>query len=431
MNARDVFFEELEALTLEALEGLIKTFQYERHLAVAVSRISFAFGEFRCSASSRRKPRPLVQLVEPVTTARSLVDDELQGGLVGVSAGGTLPHAPNSQPNWKTVYQRDALAYEPSTTAQGKHWDRWQVLVSNVLTMCTSLSEVKIIFTNHYYRNYHRFTYSAIHNRRPWFPPPDLTNENIIHGLLFSKNLRTLVLTDPVPLNRYGPALVSWNRLRHLTITVTRSFPDFAHTAFVPPRSLMTFRFYDKSPGSVPWPLASDLAGCTNLQVLDLGVNALTPSAVTAIGFLCASYQNTLRKLSLQLFSHDRLGEGSFQHVLQSVSPLVFPELESLRLPGSSCDTTFFACFKATNLEYVEVGWLMLEPGTGTREEKWSRGLRYSSLSNLKELMINVEDADNLRKRALVTVCEQMKITLLLGQQSHRGPELVGFDDTY
>lgn len=421
-NARDVFFEELEALTLEALEGLVKTFQYDRPLRLAVSRISFSFGEFRCSASIPRKPRPLMQLEPP--PQQPSYTEEPQDGLVAVSAGGTLPFDMARKPDWKAIHKRDYAAYQPSTVSQGKHWDRWQNLVSQILAMCTSLCEAKIIFTNHTYRRYDRFFYTVQNQRKPWFPPPDMTNDNIINGLLQSNNLRQLFLTDPVPLGKYGPSLTAWERLTEVSIVITRSYPELKDTAFIPPKSLISFRFHDKSRGEVPWPLASDLARCTNLQFLDLAVTRLHPTTATAIGFLVKAYQHTLRGLTLEVLPGGVEEENmGFQNVLQAVAPLHFPKLEYLRLPGSSCDTSFFSNFSSEVLQSLEVGWLMIDPGSGTREEKWARGLSRPSVRNLKELVINLEDPDTLRKRALITVCSRMGLKLTLGGQSVREDE--------
>ncbi|KIJ23852.1 hypothetical protein M422DRAFT_39428, partial [Sphaerobolus stellatus SS14] len=184
-------------------------------------------------------------------------------------------------------------------------------------------------------------------------------NENIINSLLQSNNLRTLYLIDPVPLGRYGPSLASWDRLQHLSIVLTRSYPELKDTAFIPPKSLISFTFHDKSQGDVPWPLASDLASCTNLQHLDLAITRLHPTTAGAIGFLVSSYQKSLTELTLQVLpgavEEENMG---FQSVLQSAQPLHFPKLERLRLPGSSCDTSFFQCFSADELKYFEVGWL-------------------------------------------------------------------------
>ncbi|KIJ39092.1 hypothetical protein M422DRAFT_258247 [Sphaerobolus stellatus SS14] len=152
-------------------------------------------------------------------------------------------------------------------------------------------------------------------------------------------------------------------------------------------------------------PLASDLASCTNLQHLDLAVTRLHPTMAKAIGFLVSSYQNALTELTLQVLpgavEEENMG---FQNVLQAAQPLHFPKLERFRLPGSSCDTSFFLCFSADELKYFEVGWLMVDPGSGMREEKWKRGLSRSCLRKLRLLIINLEDPDTLRKRALNVV---------------------------
>lgn len=391
MNARDVFFEDLEALTADALKGIIRTFQNDRSLALVVSRISFCFWEFRCTASMPRRPRRL----------RPTVESPVEGG-------------PSSLiPDWKTIHRRDAMRYQPSNTSQGSHWTRWQADVGQILAMCTSLSEVSIISTNHQPSNvYLRRDYRA------WFPPPDLTNEGVLNGLLHSTNLQSLYLVDPTPLEQYGPSLASWGRLKHLTINITRTFEDLQTTAFIPPKSLVSFRFHDRSPGIIPWPLASDLARCDNLQVLDLGVACLrgpeAESTCNAIGYLCKAYQHSLRELTLVLVSsHGPV--TTLQDILVSVSPLHFKKLQRLRLPVSPYDTSLFSCFNADQLTYVEVGWLMLEPTTGSREEKWSRALSHSSLRMLQELVINQDDPDGLRKEALSAVCERLGITLSFG----------------
>ncbi|KIJ39100.1 hypothetical protein M422DRAFT_258257 [Sphaerobolus stellatus SS14] len=170
-------------LTIEALEGLIKTLLYTRDLTKAVSRISLSFGDFRSSASQPRRPRPLAH-VETPAPGPTYIEQTFTDGLVAVSAGGTLPFDPATRSDWKAIHKQDYAAFQPSTISQGRHWDKWQRLVSQVLTMCTSLAEAKLIFTNHTYRRYDRFAYSTAHNRRPWFRPPEMTNENIINSLL-------------------------------------------------------------------------------------------------------------------------------------------------------------------------------------------------------------------------------------------------------
>lgn len=385
-NARDVFFEELEAVTADALKGIIRMFQDDLSLALAVSRIVFCFGEFRCTASTPRRPRPLRLVAE-------------------VGEPGASSHVRRAL-DWKTIHQRDANRYAPSDTAQSSHWTRWQADVGQILAMCTSLSEVKINFTNApsyrpslYYRTY-----------RKWFPTPDMTNENILNGLLHSTNLRSLYLVDPTPLLQYGPVLARWERLKHLTIVLTRQFDDLQDTTFIPPKSLVSFRFHDRD-GRIPWPLASDLGRCTNLQVLDLGLNSRAPAetAFKAIGFLCKAYQHSLRELTLHMIHGDR----SLQDIFESTAPLYFPKLQRLRLPEAAYDTLVFSYFKTDELNYIEVGWLLLEPTPGSREDKWSRALSYTSLRMLKELVINQDDPDNLRKQALHTVCERLGISLI------------------
>jgi hypothetical protein len=395
-NARDVFFEELEALTQDALKGIIRTFQNERPLALAVSRISFCFSDFRCTASIPRRPRPLRHVVEPGTEAR-------EQGAPPLSTHSTGP-------DWKRIHRRDARMYRPSKTAQGAHWTRWQADVGQILAMCTSLSEVKIIFTNE--SSHHPHHPLAFYPRKyeAWFPPPDMTNESILNGLLHSPNLRSLHLVDPMPLERYGPALASWDRLNSCTIILTRPFEELKNTAFVPPKSLVSFRFHDRSKRHIPWPLASDLARCNNLQVLDLGVTSLNDTETTckAIGFLCMSYQHSLRELSLHMIH----GQGNFQETLASVAPLHFPKLQRFRLPEAAYDTSVFSYFTADALKYVEVGWLMLEPTTGSREDKWGQAFSHSSLKMLEELVINHDDPDILRQQAMNTVCGRLGITL-------------------
>lgn len=281
--------------------------------------------------------------------------------------------------------------------------------------MCSSLSEVNIAFTS---SNVYRGYISARTDYRSFFAPPDLTNERILTGLLCSPNLRKLHLKDPTPLEQYGPAIASWSRLKDMSITLTRTFDELKDTAFIPPKSLVSFRFHDSSSGSIPWPLASDLARCTNLQVLDLGVTTLTnEQTARAIGFLCAAYQHSLRELTLKIIvGRGESNHPSFQNILESHPPLHFQRLERLRLLGAGYDTSVFSSFKTETLTYLEVGWLYLEPFTGTREDKWSKGLGYSSLRLLKQLVIDEDDPDHLRKEALHAVCERLGIQLEIGR---------------
>jgi hypothetical protein len=384
VNARDVFFEELEAFTAEALKGIVRILlQSERSLALAVSRISFSFEEFRCTASSPRRPRPLIPPEE-----------------LDVDEDTAREHFESIQTK---RHQEAFKRYQPSGTAHAAHWARWQADVGQILAMCTSLSEVRIYSTHpgYYPRRYHAR-----------FPSPDMTNDSVLNGLLHSANLRSLHLVDPVPLERYGPALASWERLKDVTIILTRKFEELQNTAFVPPKALVSFSFQDRSRSGIPWPLASDLAKCADLQVLDLGVTSLAAESTRkAIGFLCVAYQHSLRELTLHQIG--RTEPSSFQDILESILPLQFKKLQRLRLPGGSYDTSVFSYFTADKLEYVEVGWLMLEYSTGSREDKWSRALSHSSLRMLKKLVINVDDPDNLRKQALINVCHRLGVTLI------------------
>ena len=375
-NARDVFFEELEALTADALTGIIRTFQNERSLALVVSRISFRFEEFRCSTRTRPRPRLL----------RLIAESDEPGSLT------------ERVPRLNTYHRIEAMDNELSITAQNAHWTRWQADVGQILAMCTSLSEVRIISTYTHPRFYGE--------HHVWLPPSDMTNENILNGLLYSTKLRSLHLVDPSPILQYGPALASWERLKHLTIILTRTFEDLQNTAFILPKSLVSFRFRD-SYGDIPWPL-SDLTRCTNLQVLDLGL-AVTDATCKAVGFLCVTYQHSLQELTLRSIGGDR----SLQYIFDSVPTLHFLKLQRLRFPEDACGTLMFSYFKADVLEYLEVTWLLLGLFTGTREDKWSQTLSYTSMRMLKELVINQDDPDDLRKQALHAVCKRLGITLI------------------
>ncbi|GJJ10423.1 hypothetical protein Clacol_004649 [Clathrus columnatus] len=398
-NARDVFIEDLQVYTIEALRGLVKMFRQNRQFALGVSRLEFSFAEFRCSASVPRKPRPLAPEERPTEriaapASRGLSDNPF----------------PNAYtPDWKTIHRRDALGYRPSSTAQARHWSLWQGDVAELLGMCSSLSDVTINFTSR--RGFNPGL--QFHRIMQWFPPPDLTNSRIAEGLSQSTNLRTLILVDPTPIEVFGPTFGGWQRLKALSITLTRSFEELAEATFIPPKSLISLRFHDRSSGKISWPLSSDMGKCTNLRILDLGLAAPNSITMKAIAFLCNTYQHSLQVLILRVFGGTE-EIITFQDVLQS-SSLHFNNLKRLHLPHASYDTSLFASFKADSLKTVEVGWLTVQPGTGTREEKWSRGLSHPSLQKLSQLIINSEDPDPLRKHAMKSVCESLGIKLGMG----------------
>ncbi|KAF8526520.1 hypothetical protein BU17DRAFT_82606 [Hysterangium stoloniferum] len=411
VNARDVFLEQLDVFTQDALAGLIRLFQNARHLALAVSRISFSFGEFRCSASVPRRPRALRSQYASVSQA---IPNSSQPQFHPV-------YNPPPPPDWKVIHRRTASKYQPSSTAQGRHWARWHADVAQLLAMCTSLSEVSIDSTNQYYYINGPITH--------WFPPPDMTNDHIITSLSHSSNLKSLSLVDPTPLEMYGPALTSWDLLENLSIELTRDFPELASTEFIPPKSLTSFRFHDGSSGVAPWPLASDLARCTNLQVLDLAIASLHPTTMMAIGFLFTSYQHSLRELVLSITPGGALFNSiSFQSIFES-SKLHFTNLERLRLLQANYDTTIFSYFTAEKLKYVEVHWLDVGPGQGSLEEKWSRGFAHSSLKAVTEFVIKLDDHDAHRKNALMKVCEELGINLIMGQSPTERGEVARVDD--
>jgi hypothetical protein len=195
--ARDVFFEDLQAETEQSLHGIVNACTQNRQLARAITKLSLSFWEFRCSASSPRRPR--------------LPKQDM--GQTDEEGTPTANFAPQTDHGWRT--------YQPSVTMQSTHWLRWHGLSQSLLNSASSLSTISIDFTSDY-KTAGRRSYHAL------FPEPDLHVESILNGLLACSNIRHLNLVDPSPLSEFGEALASWTRLKELSITLTPACPQIA-----------------------------------------------------------------------------------------------------------------------------------------------------------------------------------------------------------
>jgi len=191
-------------------------------------------------------------------------------------------------------------------------------------------------------------------------------------------------------------------------ITLSTHFTEISklpETVFYPPRDLEVLRIHDHSEGTHHWPLESDIARCTDLKVLDLGISALEqPNTIAAVGFLIFSYQATLTDLTLgRLWSRFRHGppgvDGvhSFSPIFQGYADrppydkLSFPNLITLRLISTET-VTVFAAFDAPQLMAVEVGAFSGDgPTTAPEGDEgweawWQSKLSVPTLGRLKTL---------------------------------------------
>ncbi|TDL24603.1 hypothetical protein BD410DRAFT_838118 [Rickenella mellea] len=378
-NARAVFFEDLQALTADALKGLIQCFHFDKHIATAVSRVEFSFYEFRCSMSTPRRPRKL------------------------------LPPIPGEEEDEITRIRRNKEAsYQPSKTTQAKHWDSWNSYIGFILKRCSSLAEVKISFSSdHSARDRPRTSM----NYATLFKVPDLTIKNIIESLVSLENLREVTLIDPAPLEKYGPGMAAWERMQSLTIILHRSFEELSESSFIPPRSLKSFKFHDHSPGDIAWPLSSDLGRCTNLQYLNLGVSSLENQiTVEAIAFLIRAYQNTLLELTLESVSSDRWHSRTaveFSQVFARQPPVHFEKLRTLRFVGGYYDSSILVGVNNDALATLEFPRLDYRKHQ-VDETVWRKILCQRNLKGLKKLKIEKMESDV--SEVVSKVCEELEI---------------------
>lgn len=385
--ARDVFFEDLQAETEQSLHGIVNTCTKNRQLAQAITQLKLSFWEFRCSASSPRRPRLPKQDVERI---------EEEG-------------APT--PPVASQADHDKLrSYRPSVTMQSTHWLRWHGLSKSLLAFASSLSAISINFTGDY-KTAERRSYHAL------FPEPDLRVESILNGLLACSNIRHLDLVDPSPLSEFGEALASWTRLKELSITLTPTFPQIAtelsDMSFLPPPGLESFRFHDYSNGKTPWPLSADLARCTNLTNLDLGVTTFANDVtVMAVSFLLQSYQHTLVSLRLEILQNDansHLPKKDFSTIFSTFeTPIQFSVLENLALPGSNCASDMFSLFSANRLQTVMVR--ALDHRQFLTPEHWKVVLAKPIFAHLKKLTISKMAAE--AQNTLQAACDDFGVAL-------------------
>ncbi|KAG8962278.1 hypothetical protein FRC03_004390 [Tulasnella sp. 419] len=391
--ARDIFFEKLQAETVASLEGILKCIMMDRHLARCVSKISMSFPVFRDTASNPSRPRK----------PRRLTREE--------AADSNSDLAMNYN-----IRSRDYEYYRPSETMQGQQWAKWHGLCANILSQCTSLSCVSIIFTSNFTAQYRNRRMGGDYRRL--FAPPNLDNKAILSGLQASTNLRSLHLTDPTPLADYGPSLKSWRRLKECSITVTPFFTEIkelSDTAFCPPRHLESFRFLDNADLDHEWPLASELTMCTDLKKLELGLEKeLQPGKQTymAIGFLIQSYQHTLATLVLRSGRHSSSFITLFENLAESDQKLHFPHLSTLLLPTSGCTlSTLVRLFTVEQLETLGLSELLddvYSVDSHEAEHYWKTILNKPMLSRLRSFKTKV----NRLPPSFEQACQSMGIEI-------------------
>ncbi|KAG8979657.1 hypothetical protein FRB94_011378 [Tulasnella sp. JGI-2019a] len=397
-NARDVFFEDLSAETADSLRGIQDALMRSPGVAGAVRRITMSFPIFRDTESQPRKPREILQ---PADTPDNTV------------AG------------WAWNKNLHARAnYHPSETMQATHWLRWHGLCSAILIKCTSLRSVKITFTSNYAAQ------SNARNGRNYkslFGAPDLRNDAILNGLHASTNLRELHFIDPTPLEAYGPGLALWAKLKTASVILSPGFSEIGRlpeTTFCPPKALEYLQLHDHQ-STKPWPLESDMARCTDLKALDLGVMGLDHAETKmAIGFLVASYQNTLTTLTLTDLSgvgrSQRMGLLSFEVIFtDQPARLKFPCLERLILRDASVCHSLFAAFEAHELTEVEVGvidYLPLDETRVAEVDYWRNRLSVPSLGRVK--VLKVRRLRGSTKQSLPSACKALGITIEVIQPS-------------
>jgi len=329
-----IFLEELHINQPEALVAVSRLITRDPNVARVIRKLWFNFYEYRCGASSPRRPRQMKDLE-------------------------TEDFPPDSDPvaqaevrRRNSMYIRHRMvwsAYLPSMTNQSRHWRGWIGLTRTILSHCKSVKQVSIDATADY--SQHEAHRNARGDYRSLFGSPDLNCDSLISGLLEASNLHVLRLKNPSPLDPFGTALGQWSRLREVEIEVSRDFPEarrLSDAIFCPPASLRRFTLMNRSK-KTSLPATSDLSRCTSLSTLELGVLDLADTAtLLSAQFLISNYQHSLRHLKLEI----RRGARDITGLLKQ-GALHFPVLKSLEVCGGTCHASLFTVIQAEVLQHV------------------------------------------------------------------------------
>lgn len=118
--SRSIFMEELDLRTPESLLAVAQEVKKDRNVARIPRKISFNFQEYRCGASSPRRPRP------PKSQISSL-------NAHSTASGSTSSHQFGSS---QGANRFTRLGYFPSNVRQPQHWIAWCGFVSAILKGC-------------------------------------------------------------------------------------------------------------------------------------------------------------------------------------------------------------------------------------------------------------------------------------------------------
>lgn len=339
-----VFLEELDLHTPESLHG-VSNLVKDPVLARVVRRLSFDFWSYRCGASAPRRIR------EHKDTT---LDDSPE----------LLP--PDYNPIAQAEYRhrravflasiQGRLAYKPSGTRQRQHYVGWTGFVRSILSACTGALYVSIDFKADY-AEYARRP-SATANYRTLFGAPDIVgNHAVFDGLACCTNLRRLDLVDPSPLDEFGPALVSWPLLEHISITLSPEYPEarrLEEAVFTPPKHLKSFKLANHSNYKSALPTSSNLSHCVNLERLQLGdLDLSNIPTILAASYIISTYQHSLTHLHLSVRVRQGMRDIS---ALLKYGNIHFPRLRSLVIEHGECSVSLFASIRrADALEEVDV----------------------------------------------------------------------------
>lgn len=184
-----VFLESLELHNPESLLAVSQLLTKDPNLARVVRKLSLNFYEYRCGASMPRRGRELKEFIQEEPSS-GYVDPVGQA-----IARRRLAMEVAIRTKWET--------YAPSGTRQPNHWVGWTGFVRTILSLCTGVSHVEIDAVADYTQHAQR---RNARNYRSLFGSPDLNSTGILIGLLEAKNLHTLRLVDPSPLDEFGSA---------------------------------------------------------------------------------------------------------------------------------------------------------------------------------------------------------------------------------
>lgn len=334
-----VFLESLELHNPESLLAVSQLLTKDPNLARVVRKLSFNFYDYRCGVSMPRRGRELKEFIQEDSSS-GYVDPVGQA-----IARRRLAMEVAIRTKWET--------YAPSGTRQPNHWVGWTGFVRTILSLCTGVSHVEIDAVADYTQHAQR---RNARNYRSLFGSPDLNSTGILTGLLEAKNLHTLKLVDPSPLDDFGSALGKWPMLREVDIEVSEGYPEarrLSEAIFTPPRYLERFALVNRSKYVASLPSISDLTQCRSLSSLELGVLNLADTAtILAAQYLISAYQHSLVELTLHVRKRGMIRDIT---PLMKYGDLSFPLLKKFVARHGTCQASVFTAMQADRLEEIEL----------------------------------------------------------------------------